>query len=319
MANANYDALLTTTMENYRSTLVDNVFTDNPLFDMLKSKGKIRTEDGGSKLVVPLMYGQNDTVASYSGYDTLDITPQDGISAAEYDWDQFAASIAISGIEEAKNAGKSKVLGLLQAKVKQAEMSMAEAFDEMAFGDGSTAGRSWHGLDLLVNDENFASDGTASGTVGGIDSTTSANAFWRSQIDRAAEARSDQKWDDIFLTASKGNDRPDFAITTQALFSDYENGLAADLRYTQTNKADSRFENVLFRTVPVHFDNYCPTGDTFFLNTKYIELVGHSSVWFKNTPFKQPVDKDARWSQILCYGNLVTSNRARQGRLLNQT
>lgn len=314
MANANYDALLTTTMDNYRSTLVDNVFTDNPLFDMLKSKGKIRTEDGGAKLIVPLMYGQNETVASYSGYDTLDITPQDGISAAEYDWDQFAASIAISGIEEAKNGGKSKVLGLLEAKVKQAEMSIAEAFDEMAFGDGTTANRSWNGLDLLVNDE-----GASITTVGGIDCSTAANAFWRSEIDDAAEARTDAKWDDVYLTAAKGNDRADWAVTTQALYSDYEQGLASDLRYTQTNKGDSRFENVLFRTVPVHFDNYVTAGDTYFLNTKYIELVGHSQVWFKNTPFKQPVDKDARWSQILCYGNLVVSNRSRQGRLQNQT
>ena len=314
MANANFDALLTSTMQNYRSTLVDNVFTDNPLFDHLKNKGQIRTEDGGSKLIVPLLYGQNDTVSTYSGYDTLDITPQDGISAAEYDWDQLAASIAISGIEEAKNAGKSRVLGLLSAKVKQAEMSLAETFDEMAFEDGTTAGRSWHGLDLLVNDE-----GASNTTVGGIDCSTSANSWWRSEIDDASEARTDAKWDDVFLGASKGNDRADFAITTQALYSHYENALASDIRYTQTNKADSRFENVMFRTVPLHFDNYCPSGDTFFLNSKYIELVGHSSVWFKTTPFKQPADKDARWSQILCYGQFTVSNRARQGRLQNQT
>lgn len=312
MANANYDALLATTMEHYRPTLVDNVFTDNPLFDWLNSNGKIRKQSGGSKIVVPLMYAQNSTASSYSGYDTLDITPQDGISAAEYDWDQFAASIAISGIEEAKNNGKEAVLNLLQAKVQQTEKTIAEVMDQMAFEDGTTAGRSWGGLDLLVNDS-----GATTTSVGGIDCAT--YSWWESQIDDAAEARTDAKWDDIFLSAARGNDRPDFAVTTQALYSHYEQGLASDIRYTQTNQADSRFENVMFRTVPLYFDNYCPSGDTFFLNSKYIELVGHSDVWFKTTEFKQPADKDARWAQILLYGQFTVSNRARQGRLQNQT
>ena len=138
-------------------------------------------------------------------------------------------------------------------------------------------------------------------------------------VDDTAGARTDGRWDNVYLTAAKGNDRPDFAITTQALFSHYEAGLAENIRYTNTNKADSRFENVMFRTVPVFYDGYCPSGNTFFLNSKYIELVGHSDVWFKTTPFVRPADKDARWAQILSYGNLVVSNRARQGRLQNQT
>lgn len=312
MSNPNYDALLATTMQNYRATLVDNVFTDNPLVDWLKAKNRIRTESGGSKLVIPLMYAQNDTARSYDGYETLDITPQDGLTAAEYNWKQFAASIAISGIEEAKNNGESAVLNLLKAKVQQAEMTIAEVMDDMFFGDGTEVGRSWNGLDVLVNDEAGAIT-----TVGGINATTAT--WWRSEVHASAGARTDAKWDNIYLSASRGNDRPDFAITTQALFSHYEAGLAENIRYTQTNKADSRFEHVMFRTVPVFFDGYCPSGNTFFLNSKYLELVGHSDVWFKTTPFVRPADKDARWSQILCYGNLVVSNRARQGRLTGQT
>jgi hypothetical protein len=57
----------------------------------------------------------------------------------------------------------------------------------------------------------------------------------------------------------------------------------------------------------------------FFLNTKYLRLVGHSDNWFKPTPFVRPNNQDARYAQILCYGELTISNRARQGVLTAKT
>jgi len=106
MSNPNFDQLLSTTLANYRNQLTDNVFTARPLTYFLMDKGRLRMLNGGTKIVEPLIYGQNSTVASYSGYDTISLTAQDGITAAEYDWKQYAASIAISGIEEAKNNGE---------------------------------------------------------------------------------------------------------------------------------------------------------------------------------------------------------------------
>lgn len=311
-ANPDFDAILSTTLKNYRPKLVDNIFSATPLVDYLKRKDKIELKDGGAKIVEPLLYAQNSTVKSYSGYDTLDITPQEGISAAEFEWDQFAVSIAIAGIEEAKNAGKSQIVGLLKAKVMQAEMSAVEAMDEMFFGDGTVADRSWNGLDLLVNDE------TASiTTVGGIDAAT--HEFWRSVVTDVSGERSDSVWTNIYNSASKGHDRPDFAITTQELFEHYEDGLVDQLRFTSNDKADGRFQNLAFKGLVLFYDDYCPTGDTFFLNSKYLKLVGHKNRWFKSTGFKEAIDKDARWAQILSYGNMVINNRARQGRATGQT
>ena len=126
MSNPNFDALLSTTLANYRDQLTDNVFTARPLTYFLSDKGRIRMLNGGTKIVEPLIYGQNSTVASYSGYDTISLTAQTGITAAEYDWKQYAASIAISGIEEAKNNGEQEIINLLEAKIMQAEESMRE-------------------------------------------------------------------------------------------------------------------------------------------------------------------------------------------------
>ena len=106
MADVNMGALLATTLKNYNDTLVDNIHKGNALFLLLKKKGAIRMEDGGERIVQPLMYAKNDTARSYDGWDQLLVTPQEGIDAAEYNWKQYSAAIAINGKEMRQNAGK---------------------------------------------------------------------------------------------------------------------------------------------------------------------------------------------------------------------
>jgi len=51
--NANFDALLSTTLANYRAQLTDNVFTARPLTYFLMDKGRIRMVDGSTIFVPP--------------------------------------------------------------------------------------------------------------------------------------------------------------------------------------------------------------------------------------------------------------------------
>lgn len=307
MANPNYDALLTTTLANYKRTLEDNVFSARPLVNWLKRKDKIRTVAGGNKIVVPLLYGKNSTAGSYSGYDTIAITAQDGISAAEYPWRQYAVSIAISGIEEAMNDGEEAIIDLLESKIMQAEETVVEQMDQMFFGDGTgNSGKDWLGLAALVNN---------TGVVGGIDSSLPANSWWRSYVDdqTAAPKPFDLKpLRTAYNTTSKGNDTIDLILSNQGYYEKYEAALQPQERFTDSKTADGGFQNLLFKGAVWMYDEYCPAA-IYFLNSKYLKLVGHKKVWFKNTPFKQPVNQDARFSQILCYGNLTISNRKRQG------
>ena len=74
--NSNFDALLSTTLQNYRPTLIDNIFTDRVLLNHLNEKGRVVLEEGGTSIVEPLIYVGNDTTSSYSGYDAIDLTPQ---------------------------------------------------------------------------------------------------------------------------------------------------------------------------------------------------------------------------------------------------
>lgn len=315
--NSNFDAILSTTLANYRDQLTDNVFTARPLTYHLMDKGRIRMLNGGTKIVEPLIYGQNSTVKPYSGYDAIDLTPQQGISAAEFEWKQYAASIAISGIEEAKNNGEQEVINLLEAKIMQAEESMREGFNQMFFADGTDtlgaggtdSGKSWNGLGNLVSDV----------AVGGIDPAASGNAWWASYEEDTAGALSLADMSTAYNSVSVGNDHPDMVLTTQTLFEKYESLLQPQLRYTDTKTADAGFQNLLFKSAPVVYDVHAPAGTVYFVNSKYISLVGHSEKWFANTPFVRPENMDARYALIMCYGNLTVRNRAKQGKLTGRT
>ena len=309
--NSNFDEILSTTLRNYVPKLTDNIFSARPLFYALTNGQTIRRISGGAKIVVPVIYGTNSTAGSYSGTDTISTTAQTGISAAEYDWRQYAATVTINGMEEAKNNGEAQIIDLLEGKIFQTQETIIENMNTMFWSDGTgNSGKDMNGLNKLV--------GTGL-TVGGIDATDADNDWWRSTLrngplDAGAGVLSQAAMASVYNTVSVGNDQPTIIITDQDEYEAYEALLEGQIRYTDTDVADGGFQNLLFKGAPVTFDSDTNLdGKMFFLNTKYLQLVAHSDVWFKPTPFVRPTNQDAVFSQLLCYGELTVSNRARQG------
>ena len=309
--NPNFNALLSTTLQNYQPTLVDNIFKDLVLLNHLNERGRVQVEEGGTSIVEPLMYAVNNTVASYAGYDTIDLTPQDGISAAEYQWKQMAASIAISGIEEAKNRGTEAIIKLLNAKIQQSEMSLKSSLNSMLYSDGTgNGGKDFNGLGNIV--------GTQDNSVGGIDSTT--NTWWNpTQATNMAATLSLVNMADVYNPASKGSDVADLIVTNNSLYEKYESLLTPNVRYQDVAKANAGFQNLMFKQTPMVFDLALATDASaapmYFLNTKYLKLTGMTSHWFATTDFQNGTvaGVDARYALVMAFGELTCSNRSRQG------
>ena len=309
MTNPNFDTLLSTTLNNYQKRLTDNVFLARPLAAWLTSKGRMRMDDGGVKIIEPLLHGSNSTVNTYSGYDTISLTPQTGVTAAEFDWKQLAGSIAISGIEEAQNAGESRVIHLLETKIMQLEESLQDKLQTMFYGDGTgNSGKDWMGIAGIVD---------SSGTIGNINAATAT--WWRSTETAVGGALTLANMTTLFNTVANGNDTPDGIFTTQTLYEKYEGLLQPSLRYTDTKMADVGFQNLMFKTAPVFLDKGCTNQTVYMLNSKYLTVVGHSSRWFEQTPFVRPENMDARYALITAYGNLTVRNRSRHGKLTGAT
>jgi hypothetical protein len=311
-----FDELLTTTLKNYVSTqLEDNIFDDMPLLYWMDKRGDGRkeTQDGGESIIVPLMYGKNSTAKSYSGYDILDTTPQEGIGNATYAWKQYAASITIDRLSERKNSGKHQIINLLQAKVKQAEMSLRDEMSEDLFGDGTgNESKDVLGLSAIVDST------PATGTVGGIDAAS--YPWWRNYQTAGTKTSTDydnlmSKMRTAYNTVSKGKEHPDFIITTQTVYEGYEGLLTTDINYnvamTDTKLVDVGFENYKFKGARIVFDSDCTASAMYILNSKYLKLYVDTQTDFITTDFVRPANQDAKTAQILWMGQLCCSNRSR--------
>lgn len=310
----NFDELSATTYKNYRKTLADNVMKKIALYSFLKKHGGIERKKGGLKLVEPLMYGLNSTFKSYSGYDTLDTTPQAGISAAEFDWKNLAVSITISKEEEDTNSGESRIINLLKSKIDQAEKTYTLRFNEMLFGDGTgNSGKDLYGLNYFVDPT------PATGTVGGIDAAT--YTWWRNQQATCAtfSTLGLASMRNMFNKCSRNGDTPKFIITDQETFENYESFMTTIERINFSKGAglagDLGFEHLTFKGLPMVWDTYCAAKTMYFLNTDYLKVVVDSGTDFNMTEWRTPVNQMAKTAHILFRGQMICNNRQLQGRL----
>lgn len=311
MPNANYNEMLTTSLANHRDKLVDNVFTSRPLFHFLKQADQIRMVNGGHKIVLPLMIGVNTSVAAFADDDQVDthegLAGDDYVTAAEYPWRQLSAGIRVNNIDQAKNNGEQEIIDLVESRLMVTENSISEYLDEVLIAGGTAT-------DFLGLDDLVAQNATP---VGGIDPST--NTYWQSYINSTAEALTIGAMSTAYNTAAEGADQANFGLTTQTLFETYEALLQPQLRFTDSKTADAGFQNLLFKGAPLCYDTYVPAGQMFFLNTKYLRLVGHKDHWFRTTPFVTPHDYDFSEAHIFLYGQFTVTNRSRQAVLTAKT
>lgn len=309
-----YDALLTTTLANYRETMVDNIFNDYPFLSYANGKlgkairgGSIkRTIDGGESIVEHLLYEKNTTVKSYSGAETLDTTLQEGMTIARYNWKQYAASIGITGLEKRSNKGEAAMIALLTAKATQAEMSLKDRLSTDAYGDGTgNGGKNLTGLSALVS---------TTATVGGLAPATFT--WWQANVTTGAgsfAATGIDKMRTTFNNITFGNDKPDSIFTDQTTFEYYEKALQPQERFQGNSVADAGFMNLTFKGIPVIFDRSCTAGYMYFLNSKYLSFVVHRDADFSTGPFITPENQDVSTAMILMQGNITTNNRRKLG------
>jgi len=309
--NPHFDeaGLLSTTIDLYLKKLEEQIFTSKVLLWALTTGGSFENEPGGVKIVQPLMYAGSVNVGSYKDDDIFKTDPNTGITSAEYMWKQYYGLMHFTGIEDAMNSGPEAILNLIKTRADQLEMTMSEDINSMLYRDGTgNSGKDFDGLAALLE----------AVTVGGIDS--SANAWWAPKKGTAAnKAGLVPAMRTLYNDASEGNDHPSIIISTQNAYEAYEDTLQPNARYTDMKVGDAGFENLVYKTVPLVFDVAAaqgvtgPAGKMFFLNLKYLKFKKLAGKWFTSGPIQEPINQDVYYKNVKSYGNLVISNRKRQG------
>lgn len=335
--NTNWSEITTTTLFNRSKKLADNVTKNNALLRRLSAKGKVKTVDGGQAIVQELEYSENGTFKRYSGYDVLNITPSDVFTAAQYPFAQAAVAVSISGLEMLQNAGKEKMINLLESRIGNAERTMQNNLSNDCYSNGTAdGGKQIGGLQLLVSDVNN------SGTVGGID--TSVWGFWQNNVQSFAsnsltpgastiQTMMNRTW----LAQARGPDRPDLIIADNTYFRYYWESLQSIQRITDDKSGMAGFASLKFMDADVVYDggfqgnsagnvsvlggggswlsgSGAPSAHMYFLNTDFIHLRPHQD---RNMvpldPDRFSVNQDAMVKLIAFAGNMTCSNRFLQG------
>jgi len=328
--------------------MIDNIFKDSAFLAYLRMSNAVIKQNGGERIAIPLMYGDNTTVKTVGGYETIDTTPQNGMTTAFYPWAEVAGSISISRLEERQNAGEGRLLNLLEQKIKQAEMTMREKLNnDLLLGtvsgatfvpetsSGGNVGLLPLGYFLRKLNR---TDPTTGGNVGNI--AAASESWWRA---RAADigAGGAQTGNDFSLNAttylgleqalkrmynwcSRGSGgSPDLAVLDQVSYEIYESAMGQRQRYMNTAMADMGFDNIKLRGATCIWDEVVPdiytgtaaitVGTAFFLNTNFYKLVIDSETDIITTPFVEPENQTAKTAKILFMGNATSSNQRKLG------
>lgn len=319
MAFPNVSDMVATTIESRSGEIADNVTKNNALLAKLSKRGNIRTISGGTKIFEELSFAENGNAGYYSGYDILPVAAQDVLTAAEYAIKQAACPVTMSGLEMLQNAGKERIIDLLDGRMDVAESSMANLLAGGVYSDGTgTGGKEVTGLNAAVPLN------PATGTYGGINRATWN--FWRSKISDQTAASLTSALIQGFMNALwaqlvRGVDRPDLIVSDSSVWAAYMASLQAQQRFTSPDTANLGFPTIKFMDCDYVLDGgiggFCPPGTLFMLNTKYIFWRPHAQ---RNmvplSPNKRyAINQDAEVQIIGWAGNLTTSGSQFQGRM----
>ena len=338
LPNTNWPEITTTTLYNRSRKLADSVTKNNALLARLQEKGKIKTFDGGQAIVQELEYSENGTYKRYSGYDVLNISPSDVFTAAQFPIAQAAVAVSISGLEMLQNAGREKMIDLLEARIGNAERTFENNLSADCYSNGTAdGGKQVGGLQLLI------ADVSTTGTVGGINRATWA--FWQNNVQSFATAgltpgaaTMQTMMNRAWLAQARQADRPDLFLADNIYFRYYWESLQAIQRITSDRSAMAGFASLKFMDADVVYDGGfqgvtagqgttidgaghtwtsgqgAPASHMYLLNTEYIFLRPHKERdMVPLDPDRFSVNQDAMVKLIGWAGNLSLSNAFLQG------
>lgn len=324
-ANSSFTDVATAAIEHRNRKIADNVRKNNALLSRLEQKGNIKTVSGGTSILEEISFAQNGNGGAYSGYDLLPVAAQDVISAAQFNFKQYAVPVVISGLEQLQVSGKEQMIDLMAARLDVAEATMANLLSQGIYGDGTSySGKAITGLDAAVETTATASQ---TSTYGGISRTTWS--FWRSYSEGSITLPTSTTVQGIFnrfwSKLVRASDRPDLVIVDNNYWSAYMASLQNIQRFTSPDSAQLGFPSIKFMDADVVLDggiggyaysNSTTGGTAYFLNTKYLKWRPHKD---RNMVSLSPnrrysINQDAEVAILAWAGNLTCSGAQFQGR-----
>lgn len=162
--------------------LINIISRSNAVLGQFVRKGMKTSISGGHTITVPLLVNETNDPTWFSGFDQVnkDFTP--GLTSAEYTWSWVSQAITMALTDELENAGKSRVMSLMETRFRQARHTLLNNMADK-FVNG-TGGKEPNGLLTAIE---AAAPASQTEVVGGIDK--SQYSWWRNQYKEHSSAK----------------------------------------------------------------------------------------------------------------------------------
>lgn len=316
MAEPGLSEIITTTLRARQKILRNNIENNNAVLWSLKEYGGIEEESGGRTIIEEMHYAENSSFLRYDGGQTLNTSYNPTMTAAEYDWKQFACGVVITGREMRMNNGPEASIKLLKSRIDAAEYTLENNLNSDTLSDGTTLNQIG-GLKLLL------SKTPTTGTVGAIDRSASSGAFYRNYkydgVNDGGAATSSANIKTYLtrciINTTRGNDKVKLMLGGATHYEALMSSMQAIQRITEPKMAAAGFNNIEFEGVPyvlgggVSFggETLVQTDLTYGINSKFLKLRVHKDANMEPLPEVQSINQDAKVQLIVWMGNMTTS------------
>jgi hypothetical protein len=301
------DVVLTTSLADYRRTLIDNVYNDIPTWRILNEAGRKRMVNGGISIVEHVVSKKQTDGGWYLGASNLNTTQGENTMLCEYKWQNAYEPIQISRDDERANSGDMhKLIDLVGTRIQLAEMALKDRLGQASVTSVADAGNMIP-LSTLVNTGSLGTIAGATDTFWQATSTTSG-VF-------ATQGLTDMDTLYYALSSSSMMDNPTHIITTRTVFTKFKQTRLPLERLQDTQVGKAGFTSLTFNGVPIIWDQYVDSGVLYMCNTNYWNLVVDTETDMVTTPFITPFNQTVKVAFILWRGNQTTNNRRRFGKL----
>ena len=294
----------------------DNVLTSRALFFFFGENGFKEEVDGGRLFERTIMYAENTTNAMQGEMDTLDTTRINVFDAARFNQKIAAGTVVYSELEKLRTAGGGAKFDLLAEKLQNGKDSHIALLNRQAWGTGL-------GANDLDGVQKVISITPTTGTVGGINGATFS--FWRNRQTSGAKTSTDfdnlqSSCRSVYNQCSLGGTEkaPTALFFDRTSFEGFESTMTQLARYDRADRksgGDPAFMNdaLLFKGIPVYYDEDAPTGEGRFLNNDFLKFNYLAGGWMKMYPAVDPANQLSNVHKVATFGNITCSARRHLG------
>jgi hypothetical protein len=315
-----YDTIFTTTWDERRKELQDNIFQSHPLFEKLV---KTRVNGSGNRVQIPLRYKKSTTGKQLtSDMDTFTPERKEVATMGDDKWVIGGDSLAIAFADLKRNSGKNKFFNFLNVQIDNLFDSEEERLQVLFWKASPVADQDPNSIPSLFN---TAGTGTVHQIVSGTE-TWWQNQFKSSVGSFATNGRDKMKQLYNLTNKTKQSSMIDCIFTDATGFENFEAILEARERIdigNSQNDANLGFGGLKWKGAKVYWDPFLATGEGgpstatdgrwYFLNTKFLHLYVCDGAWMEESPLLEAYDQLAYAKKLWSMFQLMCSARRKFG------